>query len=81
MYKLPAIGTSPVLSLTLDASASLLVIGGESKVVSLWDLPPVAPGLAEPTAPRAPVASFRCASVVHSAVSYTHLTLPTICSV
>lgn len=47
LYRLPAVGTAPVLSLSLDDEATLLVTGGESKIVSLWDLP-VRPRLCTP---------------------------------
>ena len=53
-----------VLSLTVDAKASIVCTGGEAKLVQIWSLygiDEVADWKAEK-----PVAAFRCPSIVHS---------------
>ena len=79
LYRLAPHGSAAVLTVGLDREASLLVTGGESKLVHLFDLashegrgatprPSAAAGAAPANRPQAlqPMETFRCSSVVHS---------------
>eukprot|EP00969_Alexandrium_andersonii_P023557 1028728-Alexandrium_andersonii.AAC.1 len=60
-------------------SASL--VGSEMCIRDSYPPPPVLPSCQEAPPTHSPVASFSAPCCTADSVSYTHLTLPTICSV